>query len=100
MAVQLLSTEQAQIIAALAHGATLKVHRTVDGDKSYALHPLDGAAQKELTATAVDSLLKKRLIVSNMKFPAATFLLTERGVTVAARWGLNENAPLASRLEE
>ncbi len=87
-------------MAALAQGATLKVHRTVDGDKNYVLHPLHGTACKELTATAVAALVKKRLIVSNMKFPAATFLLTEQGMNVVATWGIAAGAPLTSRMGE
>ena len=66
----------------MAAGATLKVHRTVDGEKTHRLHPLDGPAQS-VERAAVEALKDSGLIRSNMKFPAATYLLTERGVAVA-----------------
>ena len=37
-----LSAEQHAILAALAGGQTLKSHRTIEGDKTYTLHALDG----------------------------------------------------------
>ncbi len=64
-------------------GATLKAHRTVDGTKTHMLHPLDGPAEP-VDRAAVETLKQHGLIASNMKFPAATYVLTERGVTAAA----------------
>ena len=76
-----LSTEQRRILAALQGGCYLKIHRTLDGAKVYRLHcPGDGeTGGEELPASAVDALERHGYLQSNMKFPAATLLLTERG---------------------
>ncbi len=68
-------------------GATLKAHRTLDGTKLYTLHPLDGPAEI-VDRAAVETLKRRGLIASNLKFPAATYLLTEEGgLLVAAMQG-------------
>lgn len=87
-------------MAALAQGATLKVHRTMDGDKSYALYTLDDAIKRQISGSIVGSLARKRLIASNMKFPAATFLLTERGVNIVESMGKSKSTAVASRIDE
>jgi hypothetical protein len=76
-----LNTEQRRILAALQRGCYLKIHRTLDGAKVYRLHCLIGGedAVEELPAAAVDALERHGYLQSNMKFPAATLLLTERG---------------------
>ncbi len=63
----------------MLEGATLKVHRTLDGEKTHILHPLDGPAEAADRA-AVESLRQHGLIVSNMKFPVATYMLTEKAL--------------------
>ena len=65
-------------------GATLNAHRTLDGAKVHTLHPLDGEPV-DVDRAAVDYLKQHGLIASNMKFPAATYLLTERGIAVATK---------------
>lgn len=80
-----LSTVQRWLLAAVAAGDILKVHRTVDGEKIYRLHPLDGAPEQEILPRDVETLLKQGLLDSNMKFPAATFLITPKGVHTVAR---------------
>jgi hypothetical protein len=77
-----LSTTQEKIIRALAQGAVLKSHRYLEGAKLYKLHPLDGAAETVRSA-AVEALKGHGLIESNQKFPAATYLLTEKGRQLA-----------------
>jgi hypothetical protein len=77
-----LTTEQARILRAMLDGATLKAHRTLDGEKLHMLHPLDGP-DEIVDRAAVESLKRRKLIASNMKFPAAVYLLTERGLAVA-----------------
>jgi hypothetical protein len=77
---------QQRVLLALASGAMLKVHRTLDGEKAHRLHAGDGTGT-EVDAAVVASLLVQGLIESNMKFPAATFLLTEAGVAAAAQLG-------------
>ncbi|MCO5191394.1 MAG: hypothetical protein M9918_24790 [Anaerolineae bacterium] len=73
-----LSAEQHAILAALADGQTLKSHRTIEGDKTYTLHALDGTTHS-VSMDAVLDLRARRLIETNHKFPAATFLLTTTG---------------------
>lgn len=72
------------ILRAILDGATLKIHRTLDGAKTYLLHPLTGPAQP-VDRAAVEHLRQHGLIASNMKFPVATYVLTERGVAAASR---------------
>jgi hypothetical protein len=78
---------RARLLAAMAAGHVLKVHRTLDGEKAYRLHWLEGDEMangvEEVAAVDVESLLVRGLIVSNMKFPAATFLLTGAGLAAA-----------------
>ena len=62
----------------MADGATLKAHRTLDGSKVHKLHPLEGDAVT-VSSTVVRTLEKCGWVRSNMKFPAATYLLTEKG---------------------
>jgi hypothetical protein len=60
-------------------GATLKAHRTLDGEKIHRLHPLDGPPE-DVDSAAVERLKRRGLIASNMKFPAAVYLVTDEGV--------------------
>ena len=77
------SSAQAAILRAMSAGAALKSHRTLNGEKTHKLHPLDGPPQA-VDRRAVESLRREGLIQSNQKFPAATYLLTDRGLIVAA----------------
>lgn len=81
-----LDAAQQGVLLALANGATLKVHRTLDGEKAHRLHAGDGGSTA-VGAAVVNGLLAQGLIESNMKFPAATFLLTEAGIAAAAQFG-------------
>jgi len=73
-----LTTEQRNLLRALANGSTRKVHRFLDGTKEYRLQALDQTA--EIVARSnVEVLQEQGLIDSNKKFPAATFWLTEAG---------------------
>jgi len=84
-----LSPVAKQIIVAMQQGATLKAHRTLDGEKLHQIHPLQDAAFVVPTA-AVRELEQRGWLRSNMKFPAATYLLTEQGSQATlqppARW--------------
>ena len=73
-----LTDPQKAVLAALRQGWTLKSHRTLDGQKAYRLHALTGEVIEVADAT-VNGLAAAALIQSNQKFPAATYLLTERG---------------------
>jgi hypothetical protein len=55
----------------------------LDGTKIYQLHPLEGNPET-VNRAAVDHLKEHGLIDSNKKFPAATYLLTPKGQTIAA----------------
>lgn len=74
--------EQRRILAALQSGCHLKVHREVDGAKVYRLHcpPETGAKDEVVAPAVVESLERHGYLQSNLKFPAATLLLTERGL--------------------
>ncbi len=73
-----LTPDQRRILRAMRDGATLKAHRTLDGEKVHRLHPLSGEPEP-VDAALVESLRELGLIQSNLKFPAATYILTERG---------------------
>ncbi len=73
------------ILRAMLDGATLKVHRTLDGKKTYTLHPLNGP-DEIVDRAAIETLKRHGLIASNMKFPAATYVLTERGTAAATQY--------------
>jgi hypothetical protein len=93
-----LRTAEQAVIRLLAQGWTLKSHRLLDGEKTYLLHPLDGGDTQSVTGETVHGLLDAGLIDSNKKFPAATYLLTERGKVVADELGeASDEGPLTSR---
>ena len=77
-----LTGEQAALLVSLQQGAVLKVHRTLDGAKVHRLQK-DDAPVQEIEAALVAAVTDLGLLQSNMKFPAATFLLTDKGVAVA-----------------
>ncbi len=78
-----LSGKQKQVLCALAEGRILKAHRHLDGTKVFLLHALDGPSEA-VRGDVVAALEKRRLIDSNKKFPAATFLLTDAGRAAVA----------------
>lgn len=85
------------ILIALQSGSRLQVHRDLDGAKVYRLHARGDASSQELPAAVVMYLERHGLIESNMKFPAATFLLTDKGVHLAAQLSGSPHAPLGPR---
>jgi hypothetical protein len=74
---------ETKVLCALLDGYTLKSHRYLDGTKVYQLHPLNGPTEP-VQKRVVEALQAQGLIYSNQKFPAATYLLTERGRELAA----------------
>ena len=66
------------ILLHLAQGWTLKSHRDEDGHKVYTLHALEGDVF-DVGWKTVKRLQSGGYVYSNQKFPAATFLLTEKG---------------------
>ena len=89
------SAESQKLLLSLAAGATLKSHRDIEGRKSYKLHPLRGAATS-VRYRVVQKLRHKRLLETNQKFPAATFLLTEKGSLIAGRLSRRQVTPLTA----
>lgn len=83
-----LSPEAVQILYAVRQGAAVKAHRTLDGAKIHKVHPLQADAF-EVSEAAVRALEKRGWLRSNLKFPVATYLLTEKGskVTIPQRTG-------------
>jgi hypothetical protein len=77
-----LSQEARRVLLSLNAGALLKSHRSLDGAKDFQVHPLD-SAPVHVRQAIVDALLRDGLVTSNQKFPAATYLLTDRGREVA-----------------
>jgi hypothetical protein len=51
----------------------------MDGEKIYQLHAMDGSVREEIGPDVMECLKEARLIDSNKKFPAASYLLTDRG---------------------
>ena len=77
-----LSDEQKGILAQLARGWTLKAHRDLEGNKLYLLHALTDA-ERRVEAGDVARLFQHKLLYTNHKFPANTYLLTDRGRGIA-----------------
>lgn len=73
-----LSPEAIQILDAVRQGATVKAHRALDGTKIHKVHPLQ-AEPFAVSEAAVRALENRGWLRSNMKFPVATYLLTETG---------------------
>lgn len=92
-----LNDAQRAVLVALQAGDRLKVHRTVDGEKRYLLHRIDESGVSAVDAAVVASLERGGLIESNMKFPAATFLLTDKGIAVAAKLTGSTQMPMGPR---
>ncbi len=85
------------ILAALVRGCRLRSHRYLDGVKVYRLHRLDDDAGEEVPAAVVERLRERGLIAGNMKFPAATYLLTAPGEQIAAALVADPLRPLIVR---
>ena len=92
-----LSATHKHILGELARGSRLQDHRDLEGGKLYKLHSLDNAGGIAIAAASVAYLQRHKLIESNMKFPAATYLLTDKGAAIAAPLTTGQNLPLASR---
>jgi hypothetical protein len=92
-----LSSAQQHLLRNMGNGDVLKVHRTVDGAKHFRLHPLAGGEPEEVQAATVETLQRAGLLESNLKFPAAVFLLTARGVALAAELTGKNVTPVGPR---
>lgn len=93
-----LSREAQAVLVALVSGQHLKSHRELDGRKVYALHDAANQSLTPVRAATVDELRDRGLIAGNMKFPAATYLLTHEGEQVAATLSASPLRPVLARL--
>ena len=84
------------LLTALLGGAVLKAHRDLDGTKIHKLHQ-PGQPPSVVNEPTVRRLEQHQLIQSNLKFPAATYLLTEQGATLARVLAGGQGAPLTVR---
>lgn len=91
-----ISPKHQKILSALAEGATLKAHRTMDGVKYHCLHRLNGEIVP-VAESAVALLESRGLVKSNMKFPAATYLLTDKGKKIVQQSSEGKPLPLSSQ---
>jgi hypothetical protein len=91
-----LSATHKRILYELVRGSRLQDQRTLDGSKIYQLHPLTYGPAEIVAETTVEYLKRHKLISSNMKFPAATYLLTDKGAALAATLSA-QSLPLHAR---
>lgn len=92
-----LAPAEAALLQALVTGRHLKTHRTLDGEKVSKLHEADGTVVGIVPAETVQHLVELGLLAGNMKFPAATYLLTARGASVASSLSDEAASPLTVR---
>lgn len=92
-----LGSEEKEVLRALVSGHQLKSHRYLDGQKLYLLHDTATDATRPVLAATVNRLRDRGLIVGNMKFPAATYMLTTEGERVAASLTSSPLRPLLAR---
>ena len=81
-----LTREQERLLAAIHLGNHLKVHRSIDGEKLYCLHTTDNGVSEPVRGDTVRLLERQGFVTSNMKFPAATFMLTKKGTQAAVQY--------------
>lgn len=93
-----LSKAEQHVLAALVSGRHLKSHRYLDGTKHYALHDAAYHTSEPVDGATVDKLRERGLIAGNMKFPAATYLLTPHGAAVAESLAQAPLKPLLARM--
>lgn len=93
-----LGREEKDVLRALVSGYQLKSHRYLDGQKEYTLHDTASDASRPVRVATVDRLRDLGLIVGNMKFPAATYMLTTEGERVAVSLTSSPLRPLLARL--
>lgn len=92
-----LSSAELSLLRALVSGQNLRDERTLDGGKACRLHDTRGMPQAAVAADVVERLCDAGLVSSNLKFPRASFLLTEAGVRIAARLTDSPLRPLVAR---
>ena len=73
-----LTRKEKSLLQSMAKGSMLRSHRDLEGNKSYQLHALDGS-QRSVKYKSVEKLTLAQYIISNQKFPVATYSLTQKG---------------------
>ncbi len=91
-----LSAQERELLIMLVQGGALKAHRDLNGGKEHRLQQLDGVVHG-VPARTVGKLRRRGLIASNKKFPAATYLLTDRGRQLVMELGQSNSLPLSTR---
>ena len=91
-----LSPNQEKLLLDIATGGTLKAQRDLEGNKRYWLRELNGE-QHAILDQDIEILKRAQLIDSNMKFPAATYLLTDNGSRFVERLTGSRTKPLFTR---
>ena len=92
-----LTEAQVDVLCAMLEGSILKSCRYLDGTKVYRLRTLENSDEEAVDGSIVEELKAQGLISSNMKFPAATYLLSARGAEIAASLTDSTSTPLTSR---
>jgi hypothetical protein len=93
-----LGREEKEILRALVSGYQLKSHRELDGNKFYSLHNTSDDTTQSVSTASVERLRDLGLIAGNMKFPAATYLLTAEGERMATSLTTSPFRPILARL--
>jgi hypothetical protein len=93
-----LGSEEKEVLRALVSGYQLKSHRYLDGRKVYILHDTSSDTTQSIRPATVERLRDLGLIAGNMKFPAATYILTTEGERVATSLTDSPLHPLLARL--
>jgi hypothetical protein len=93
-----LRSEEKEVLRALVSGYQLKSHRYLNGQKLYTLHDTATDATQSVHVDIVERLRDLGLIAGNMKFPAATYMLTTEGERVAASLTTSPLHPILARL--
>lgn len=92
-----LSSAERSLLRALVSGQHLRAGRALDGGKAFRLHDTRGAPQAEVAADVAERLCTAGLLAGNLKFPCASYLLTDAGARIAARLTDSPLRPLVAR---
>jgi hypothetical protein len=92
-----LTTAEQSLLRALVSGQHLRADRTMDGGKTCWLHDSRGVSQAAVATDVVERLCTAGLLVGNLKFPRASYLLTAAGARIAARLSDRPLHPLVAR---
>lgn len=93
-----LTPEQADLLRALVSGYHLKAHRYLDGTKVNRMHDADGRSVRVVSTSDIERLVALGHIATNMKFPAAVYLLTESGDRLGRALAASTDSPVTVRL--